>query len=379
MKMCPLNISNICALVLFAVLLQLAYLQHCNAQVPIDSAYIDQLHDVYNKTVFADSFQQDSLDKLPLNWKGFNRRSGMVHKSLIAVKSYKNDRVLSVLWYNIDLLKVCNDGKDVVLPDSFIIEFDYLFEKYSVTYDSVKINAFLRKVDTFKVDWPKTYMGSWGNGYERSAPRVLDTTNIYTERSYALAQFGPAYNRWVWHHSIIEVKKNMVNCYVVGLHSFKVFTDTAFVFKHLSFGRGERILYRNIAIKSAGNRRYHGGTAFSGLLKNGKLVTRAINFDVNKAVINTGNTQFLNELAGWLHDYPELKIEIDGHTDADGSAAANLLLSKQRAEAIKKWLVLTGIDPQRLTTNGYGATQPLATNSTPEGKALNRRVALLLK
>jgi OmpA-OmpF porin, OOP family len=69
-----------------------------------------------------------------------------------------------------------------------------------------------------------------------------------------------------------------------------------------------------------------------------------------------------------------VRLEIGGHTDADGDPAKNLTLSTARAEAVKKLLVDQGIDAARLTTKGYGATKPIDSNTTPEDKANNRRV-----
>jgi outer membrane protein OmpA-like peptidoglycan-associated protein len=69
-----------------------------------------------------------------------------------------------------------------------------------------------------------------------------------------------------------------------------------------------------------------------------------------------------------------VKLEIGGHTDSDGDAAKNVALSQSRADAVKKILVDQGIDAARLTTKGYGSTKPVDVNTTPEGKANNRRV-----
>ncbi len=71
---------------------------------------------------------------------------------------------------------------------------------------------------------------------------------------------------------------------------------------------------------------------------------------------------------------PDLRVEIDGHTDSTGTAAYNMALSEKRAEAIKDHLVTRGINPERLTTKGFGFTKPAASNDTKEGRAQNRRV-----
>ena len=73
---------------------------------------------------------------------------------------------------------------------------------------------------------------------------------------------------------------------------------------------------------------------------------------------------------------PGVKVVIDGHTDSSGGAAHNLKLSADRAESVKAYLVSKGIDAGRMSTKGYGETQPIADNKTKEGKAKNRRVDL---
>jgi len=71
---------------------------------------------------------------------------------------------------------------------------------------------------------------------------------------------------------------------------------------------------------------------------------------------------------------PDLKFSVEGHTDSDGDTARNLELSKQRGKAVMDLLISMGISADRLKYNGFGESKPIDTNSTPEGKANNRRV-----
>ncbi|MGA1331055.1 MAG: OmpA family protein, partial [Bacteroidia bacterium] len=86
----------------------------------------------------------------------------------------------------------------------------------------------------------------------------------------------------------------------------------------------------------------------------------------------------LQTLYQWLIRNPEIRIEIQGHTDASGSAQHNLDLSKRRAENIRLWLIGQGCNPERMTSQGYGSTQPWSSDNTPEAKALNRRTQILV-
>jgi outer membrane protein OmpA-like peptidoglycan-associated protein len=83
----------------------------------------------------------------------------------------------------------------------------------------------------------------------------------------------------------------------------------------------------------------------------------------------------LNEIAGILTSFPQLKIKIIGHTDSDGNETVNLELSKNRAAAVKQWLVNNGnVDASRMKSDGAGELQPVSDNDTKEGRASNRRV-----
>ena len=99
-------------------------------------------------------------------------------------------------------------------------------------------------------------------------------------------------------------------------------------------------------------------------------------FDFNSAEVKSEAHPMLNEAVLIMEKNPDLKVEVDGHTDSIGPAAYNMTLSEKRAEAIKDHFVSRGIDPNRLTTKGFGLTNPAVSNDTKEGRAKNRRVEL---
>lgn len=105
-----------------------------------------------------------------------------------------------------------------------------------------------------------------------------------------------------------------------------------------------------------------------------RIVVEGITFETGSARILPESAAVLDGAITMLRDNPDARIEIGGHTDDVGDPAANLRLSAQRAEAVRRYLVSHGIPARRLTTRGYGQTQPRDTNSTEEGRARNRRI-----
>jgi OmpA-OmpF porin, OOP family len=106
------------------------------------------------------------------------------------------------------------------------------------------------------------------------------------------------------------------------------------------------------------------------------VVLKGVNFEVNSSRLTANAKVILNQVADSLAANPSLKVEIGGHTDSQGSDTYNQKLSQRRANSVKDYLVARGIDANRLTTKGYGESQPIDTNETPEGRELNRRVEI---
>lgn len=104
-----------------------------------------------------------------------------------------------------------------------------------------------------------------------------------------------------------------------------------------------------------------------------KIVLNNIFFDFNKATLRDESIAELDRLYKLLDEMPSLKIEISGHTDNVGSATYNQQLSENRAKSVVNFLKEKGIATGRLQYKGYGFTQPIASNDTPEGMQMNRR------
>ena len=107
------------------------------------------------------------------------------------------------------------------------------------------------------------------------------------------------------------------------------------------------------------------------------LTLRGNAFEFDKSSLTAGARDTLQTVVTTLKNFPDAKIEIQGHTDWIGSDAYNQALSERRANSVRDYLVSQGIAAGRITTIGYGENQPVATNETYAGRALNRRVVII--
>jgi outer membrane protein OmpA-like peptidoglycan-associated protein len=107
-----------------------------------------------------------------------------------------------------------------------------------------------------------------------------------------------------------------------------------------------------------------------------ELVLDKVYFETDSAKLKPESATTLDKVAESLIANPDIKIQVAGHTDNTGSAKHNLKLSDQRAAAVMNYLISKGVNPANLSEHGYGMTEPVADNKTPEGRAQNRRVGL---
>jgi outer membrane protein OmpA-like peptidoglycan-associated protein len=104
------------------------------------------------------------------------------------------------------------------------------------------------------------------------------------------------------------------------------------------------------------------------------IILQGLTFATGKADITPEGEKVLDPVLRTLNTYPEIEVEISGHTDNVGKKASNVKLSQKRADSVRSWLISKGVDPKRLTAKGYGPDKPIVPNDTPENKRLNRRI-----
>jgi OOP family OmpA-OmpF porin len=104
-----------------------------------------------------------------------------------------------------------------------------------------------------------------------------------------------------------------------------------------------------------------------------------ISFPSGRSTIDASSTPLMKKVQQALALFPGASLVVEGHTDANGSDSANLILSQDRADAVKQYLVSNfGVDAEKISSIGYGESRPVATNETTSGRARNRRIDLVI-
>lgn len=301
------------------------------------------------KIIYEDNGTGYTNGTAPGNWN--------VEGGKIVAETKDGERYISVKEY---YTKISPKYKLKNLPDTFTLEYDTWLD---AGYDgNPGIEVHLVNADKEVIITP--------NKHELTCLYPDDRRDA---RNNPEAYFGENkfYNRWV-HISIACFKKHLI----VYLDQYKQIDQNDCALKPSKVvitgncSQEMKILLRNVKLATGVPKKLE--------LANGKFITHAIKFDVNKFSLKPESMPVLREVTGYLKANPSVKFEIGGHTDSDGTPAANLELSSKRAEAVKNQLVIMGIDAARLSTKGFGQSKPLAPNVTAEDKANNRRVEFVI-
>ena len=176
-----------------------------------------------------------------------------------------------------------------------------------------------------------------------------------------------------WHHVAISFNKRALKIYldqtrVVNAPNVKQAGWISLQSYRSASGRDMLCYIKNIRIAKGAVPLY------DRMMSDGKFITYGITFDVGKATIKPESMGEINRIVQLMNENPTLKFSVEGHTDSTGNPTSNQTLSEQRSQAIVAKLVELGIAQDRLTAVGKGQNNPIADNSTDEGRAKNRRV-----
>ncbi len=307
---------------------------------------------------FEDYLEGEQLGEFPSQWDLMNGTAEVA----------RHDGKMAIFFENDDariapLIKGSTTG---YLPDQFTLEFDYWCngeEDFNASY-----HVFLKNANNDEcaniciatendLNWSiaKPGLGDW-------------LTSTYSD-------IGRVENKNAWNHFALSFNKRALKLYINGTRvanlpnverPFSIELGGEFWDDHRYFITGIRLAQGAVPL-------------YDRVMSEGKIVTYAITFDTGKATIKPESMTEIARIKKLMDENTTLKFEVQGHCDNTGSAATNDKLSQQRADAIKAKLQQMGIAQDRLTAVGKGSREPIADNSTADGRAKNRRVEFVKK
>ncbi len=322
------------------------------------------------KILGYDDFSGDAVGDFPAKWN--TNASG----EIMTTDNYSGK------WLNISKEGYYLPGFIKSIPDNFTIEYDLLFIPLTERSGPNTATVGLQLIS-------KTGKTAFDYGPDRSYFELdpyMENVNVatYTKMGEKLLanEFnvkGLNRNTVLTYHIAVWRQKNRLRVY---LNETKVVDVPSLLSPDIKYNtvRFATSLNNDGSTWLISNFKFASGLpdTRNKLLTEGKFSTTGILFDVNAATIKPSSYGTLKDIATVLKENSSLKVKIVGHTDSDGDGAANLDLSKRRAEAVKNMLVNEfGIDESRMQTEGKGASQPAVPNTTSEGKAQNRRVEFI--
>jgi OOP family OmpA-OmpF porin len=297
-----------------------------------------------DEIIFVDDLAGEENGEFPSRWD--------LYRGNVEIAVYGGENVINFATVQpCDIVPLMTIKGDY-LPEKFTLEFDAYFSEFCTTY-------WVKFSDVINQKPPKTlpvvnikgnYVGVEGFG----------GTNL-TDRDYPF-----------WEHIAISFNTRALKVYfgeqrVMNIPNLRA-EPMGLTLSSRQCHQGKQALIKNIRIAKGSKKLY------DRIVADGKFVTRGILFDVNKATIKPESMGVINEIVKMMKEHGDLSLRIEGHTDSDGEKGFNQELSEKRAAAVKGVLVESGIASSRLKTKGYGESKPVNDNSTPEGKANNRRV-----
>ena len=280
-----------------------------------------------------------------------------LYKGAAEIGEVNGETVIMFLDGGGTIIPYLKNSKEDYLPEVFTLEFDAYFEKG---------NKFHRYWISFNDKKNQAYKGIKGNltvyangiEFENTDKRYPGTERLnWTENP-----------KGQWRHISIAYTKGKFKAYMDDTRLINVPHLEGELWGITIKAENDNMFIKNIRMAKGGVKYY------DRVQTDGKIIVNGIRFDIGKATLKPESMGPINKIYSLMAKNTDINFSVEGHTDSDGNETTNQKLSEERAKAVMNKLTEMGIAKSRLKSAGFGESKPLDNNSSPEGKANNRRV-----
>lgn len=314
-----------------------------------------------DEIIFEDNLENEKNGEFPSRWD--------LTKGTIENATLDGSNVIYFIKCNTNggggIVPLLKNTKEDYLPEEFTIELDAYFEdihsQYSIYFADYKNQGKLDKDYQARNKWIRFNDYCFGG-------KDMETVWLpgFTNGNFARI-FKPG-----WRRISVSFNKRALKTYIDETRLLNIpnlgYNPTGVTIGFHNPDGNTKGYIKNIRIAKGAVPLY------DKLLTDGKIIITGIRFDVNKATIKPESMGVINDIYNLMIQHNELNFSVEGHTDNDGSEENNLRLSEARSNTVLNQLVSMGINNSRLKAKGFGESKPISDNTTPEGKANNRRV-----
>ncbi len=295
--------------------------------------------------IFEDNLEGEENGEFPSRWD--------LYRGVVEVARVDGENVIMFRQGEPGIIPYMENPQKDYLPEVFTVEFDLYYP------GNGGFNVFL-------FDKKNQQSGS-PTGYT-----YFSIDNKTMEFGQSFSDYPGDVPNARWMHISIAYTKGKLKGYMDDTRLINIpridFDPKGITLYTYHAGNDNLFYVKNVRIAKGGVKYY------DRFMADGKIVTNGIRFETGKADILPESMGVINKIYEMMKEHPDIKLSVEGHTDNVGDADFNMKLSEERAASVKARLVQMGIDSGRLTTKGWGESNPIDSNATPEGRANNRRV-----
>lgn len=297
-----------------------------------------------DKIIFEDNLIGEENGEFPSRWD--------LYRGNAEVAEFGGEKVIMFRGGTPVIVPYIENSDKDYLPDIFTVEFDLYVEP-----NDISVHLWDRK--------------------NQPAPDGYQETLTITDDRMKISSISSTYpsenleeRRWV--HVSMAYTKGKFKAYMDDVRLINIprldINPTGISIECYWASNDRHYYLKNIRIAQGGVKYY------DRVLQDGKIIASGIRFDVGRATLKPESMGVINEIYDLMKEHTDLKFSVEGHTDSDGDNDFNQKLSEDRAMTVMNKLITMGISKDRLTSKGWGESNPIDMNGTAEGKANNRRV-----